>query len=180
VANTLRVAGDLDEALQISGALMASYRQAYQPGHPYLYGCDGNVSVLTRLLGDGAAAREVDQAALDALTSRLGRDHDYPLTVAISLASDLAAIGDSRAAVELGTDTLPRLRSVLGPDHPVTLGCAANLALDLAADGDQSASTQLAAEANAGLRRVLGEDHPDTLASGLGQRLEFDFDPAPF
>jgi hypothetical protein len=69
---------------------------------------------------------------------------------------------------------------VLGAEHPVTLGCAANLALDLAADGDQDAAGRLAADAKEGLRQVLGEDHPDVLTAGLGQRLEFDFDPAPF
>jgi tetratricopeptide (TPR) repeat protein len=180
VANTLRVAGELDEAFQISSDLMARYREAYQPGHPYRYGCDGNVAILTRLRGDADAARQIDQVALDALTSRLGRDHDYALTIAIALASDLAALGDAHAAAELGADTLPRLRDVLGTGHPVTLGCAANLALDLAAAGDQAAAEVLAADAREGLRRMLGEDHPDVLTAGLGQRLEFDFDPAPF
>jgi hypothetical protein len=159
---------------------MARYREAYQPGHPYLYGCDGNVAIVTRLRGNPAAAREIDQAAFDALTGRLGRDHDYPLTVGLGLASDLAALGDANAAVGLGEDLLPRLRAVLGADHPVTLGGAANLALDLAADGDQDKAAQVAADARERLRRVLGEDHPDAKAAAFGQRLEFDFDPAPF
>jgi hypothetical protein len=62
----------------------------------------------------------------------------------------------------------------------VTLGGAANLALDLAADGDQDKAAQVAADARERLRRVLGEDHPDAKAAAFGQRLEFDFDPAPF
>ena len=105
LANTLRVAGQLDEAFEIARDLMARYREAYQPGHPYLYGCDGNVAIVTRLRGNPAAAREIDQAAVDALTGRLGRDHDYPLTVGLGLASDLAALGDASAAVGLGEDT---------------------------------------------------------------------------
>ena len=180
VANTLRVAGELDEAFQISSDLMTGYRHSYQPGHPYLYGCDGNVAILMRLRGDAAAAREIDQAALDALTGRLGRDHDYSLTVALSLASDLAALGDAHAAEELGEDAVPRLRAVLGEDHPVTLGGQANLALDLAAAGDHDRAAQLAADARQRLRDTLGEEHPDARAAAFGQRLEFDFDPAPF
>jgi hypothetical protein len=82
--------------------------------------------------------------------------------------------------VELGEDTVNRLRVVLGENHPVTLGSAANLGLDLAADGDAERASQLAADAQARFRRVLGEDHPDTKAAAVGQRLEFDFDPAPF
>jgi hypothetical protein len=180
LANTLRMAGQLDEAFQIASDLISRYQEAYQPGHPYLYGCDGNVAIVTRLLGDPAAAREIDQAALAALTDRLGRDHDYPLTIELSLASDLAALGDAHAAVELGEDTLPRLRAVLGDGHPVTLGCALNLALDLAADGAQDRAAELSADAEGRMRLALGEDHPDTKAVTFGQRLEFDFDPAPF
>ncbi len=180
LANTLRVADEIDEAFEISRDVMAGYRKAYQPGHPYLYGCDGNVAILTRLHGDPAAARGIDQAALDRLMDKLGRDHDYPLTIALSLASDLAALGDVGAAAELGKDTLARLRAVLGAGHPVTLGCAANLALDLEAVGDKDRAAQLAADAQEGFRRVLGEDHPDAKAAALGRRLEFDFDPSPF
>jgi tetratricopeptide (TPR) repeat protein len=180
LANSLRVAGHLDEAFEIARDLMDRYRQAYQPGHPYLYGCDGNVAVVTRLRGNPAAAREIDQTAFDALADRLGRDHDYPLTVALSLASDHAALGDVGSAVELGEDILPRLRAVLGADHPVTLGGAANLALDLAAGGDRDKAAQLTADTRERLRQVLGEEHPDAKAAAFGQRLEFDFDPAPF
>jgi len=179
LANTLRVA-EIDEAFEISRDVMAGYRKAYQPGHPYLYGCEGNVAILTRLHGDPAAARKTDQAALDGLMEKLGRDHDYSLTIALSLASDLAALGDARAAAELGEDTLTRLRTALGPDHPVTLGSAANLALDLEAVGEKDRAAQLAADAQESLRRLLGEDHPDAKAAAFGRRLEFDFDPSPF
>ena len=179
LANTLRVA-EIDEAFEISRDVMAGYRKAYQPGHPYLYGCEGNVAILTRLHGDPAAARKTDQAALDGLMEKLGRDHDYSLTIALSLASDLAALGDARAAAKLGEDTLTRLRTALGPDHPVTLGSAANLALDLEAVGEKDRAAQLAADAQESLRRLLGEDHPDAKAAAFGRRLEFDFDPSPF
>jgi tetratricopeptide (TPR) repeat protein len=180
LGNALRVAGEIDEALQISRHVMSRYREAYQPGHPYLYSCEGNVAILERLRGHPAAAREIDQAALDGLTDRLGRDHHYTLTVALSLASDLAALGDSRAAVGLGEDTLPRLRAVLGADHPLTLACMAHLALDLTADGAQDRTAELGADARERLRQILGADHPNAKAAALGQRLEFDFDPAPF
>jgi len=180
LANTLRVAGEIDEAFEISRDGLAQYRLAYPADHPHVHGCAGNVALLTRLRGDTAGARELDEAALQALTNKLGRDHDYSLTVAHNLASDLSALDDKHAAVALGEDTLTRLRVVLGPDHPVTLGCAANLALDLAADGEREKAGQLAAEAQERFRRVLGPDHLDTKAAALGQRLEFDFDPAPF
>ena len=180
LANALRVAGEIDEAFEISRDLVAHYREAYQPGHPYLYGCDGNVAILERLRGDPVAARAIDEAALDGLTGRLGPDHHYTLTVALSLASDFGALGDCRAAVELGEDTLPRLRAVLGADHPLTLACMAHLALDLAADGVRDKAAQLGTDARERLRQVLGADHPSAKAAALGHRLEFDFDPVPF
>jgi hypothetical protein len=180
LANTLRVAGEIDEAFEIAQDVMARYRRAYPADHPHVHGCAGNVALLTRVRGNAEDALDGDRAALDALTAKLGRDHDYSLTVAHNLASDLSALGDYHAAVELGEDTVNRLRVVLGENHPVTLGSAANLGLDLAADGDEERASQLAADAQERFRRVLGEDHPDTKAAAVGQRLEFDFDPAPF
>ena len=118
-------------------------------------------------------------ASLAGLEGKLGRDHDYPLTIATNLASDLAALGETHTARELDEDTLMRLRSVLGVDHPVTLGCAANLVLDLHADGDIAQASQLASDTNDRFSRTLGAEHPDSKAATLGQRLNFDFDPPP-
>jgi len=136
-------------------------------------------NVRGRLHGEPAAARALNEVALAGLTSRLGPDHDYTLTVAQNLASDLSALGEAHAARELGEDTLGRLRVALGADHPVTMGCAANLALDTRADGAVEAADQLAREAVAGLVKALGSDHPDTAAAVRGERINVDFDPPP-
>jgi hypothetical protein len=180
LANALRVAGELDEAFQLSHDVMPRYRQAYRADHPYVHACSGNVALLTRLRGDAAGARSMNEAALEALTGKLNRDHNYPLTVAHNLAGDLAALGDFGGAVELGEDTLLRLGRVLGGDHPVTLGCAVNLSYDLAAHGDESRSAQLAVDTQRRQLAVLGADYPDTRAAARGERIHFDFDPAPF
>jgi len=127
------------------------------------------------------AARHLDEKALEGLEKRLGRDHHYTLTVAMNLASDLAALGLPEEARALGEDTLPRLRVLLGEYHPQTLGCAANLALDRIAAGDEEAGRSLQEETLERIRGTpgLGPEHPDTLVAVSGRRLDPDFDPPP-
>ena len=110
---------------------------------------------------------------------KLTRDHFYSLTVAVNLASDLAALGDATAARTLGEDTLERLRSLMGEDHFLTLNCAANLVADLRATGANDEAEHLLAETLIHYADTLGKDHSETQATAAGQRIDADFDPPP-
>ncbi len=182
LANTLRSVGGMEkiiEAHDIAVRTLKRYLEVYGEEHPYFHACGGNLALLQRLRGDAVAARSLDAKSLAGLEARLTPDHDYPLTVAVNLASDHAALGELREATDLGKATLARLRGVLGEDHPVTLGCAANLALDLRAAHAMAEADRLTADAADRFARSLGPEHPDTKAARLGERLNFDFDPPP-
>ena len=89
------------EALALAEATVARYPRVYGEDHPYNFGCLTNLALLRRVTGKPAAARELDEQALRGLTAELGPDHHFTLTVAMNLASDLAALGlptDARAS----------------------------------------------------------------------------------
>ncbi len=171
--------GQTDEALALAEAIAENYPAVYGAGHPYNYGCMGNLAMLRRLTGDPAAARRLNEAALAGLDARLGRDHLFSLVVTVNLASDLAALGETRRARALGEDSLAKLTRLLGEQHPVTLGCAANLMLDLRADGAEEEADALLAGTIGGYERTFGPDHPMTEAAAAGTRINWDFDPPP-
>ncbi len=179
LANVLRMVGDTDQALAVTGRILALYPDVYGRDHPYTYACAGNLALLRRVMGDPGGARQLNEAALEGLYERLGPDHHYSLTIATNLASDLSALGESSGARALGEDTLARLRERLGENHPLTLGCAANLVADLRTEGAVDAADRLAADTMSRYADTLGADHPDAQAARAGQRLDFDFDPPP-
>jgi tetratricopeptide (TPR) repeat protein len=167
------------EALALAEQTVAHYPSAYGADHPYNYGCQGTLAVLKRVTGNAAAARKLNEDALEGLDARLGRDHHYSLIVAMNLASDLAVLGLPQEARALGEDTLSRLRALLGDDHPQALGCAANLALDRIQSGDPAAGEELRQDTLRRYEETLPGDHPDAVVASAGMRLDPDFDPPP-
>lgn len=113
------------------------------------------------------------------LEVKLGRDHHYSLTVAINLASDLAAIGETESAYRLCSGSLRRLRALLGDSHPLTLSAAANTVADLRALGRDDEASALYNDTEERYRRTLTLDHPDAQVFLEGRRLDADFDPPP-
>jgi hypothetical protein len=99
------------------------------------------------------------------------------LTVAVNLASDLAALGEFEAACELGRDAYRRLRPLVGEQHPTTMACAANLAADLAKAGPKEEA--LREETLRNYRETRGMEHPDAVAAEECRHLDLDFDPPP-
>jgi tetratricopeptide (TPR) repeat protein len=165
------------EALALAESTVGRYPLVYGANHPYNFGCMSNLALLRRVTGDPAAARELDEQALQGLTAGLGEDHHFTLTVAMNLASDLAVLKFPEDARRLGEDTWPRLSSLLGGTHPQTLGCAANLALDRIASGDRAAGESLMAEVLRLYEETQGPEFPDAVVAADGKRLDPDFDP---
>jgi len=155
------------------------YPEVYGPGHPYNFGCNGNLALLRRLGGDAVEARRLNELALAGLDQRLTRDHAFSLVVAVNLASDLADLGETANARQLSEDSLARFTALMGKDHPFTLGCAANLGLDLRADGAESEADSLFADTMKRYENTIGLAHPDAVVAMKGGRLDFDFDPPP-
>jgi hypothetical protein len=182
LSNLLRTTSDEyhGEALAMAEATTKRYPGVYGENHPYNYGCMSNLALLRRATRDLDGALALDQRARKGLLETLGPDHHYPLTVAINLASDLAALSQPIQARRIGEDALPRLTALLGSEHPHTLACANNLALDLIASDDEAAGQALR---EATLRRYAdppyGPAFSDTLVAIEGGRLDPDFDPPP-
>jgi tetratricopeptide (TPR) repeat protein len=179
LSNLLRTMKDEyhPEALALAQVTVSRYPRVYGPNHPYNLGCMSNLALLLRVTGDPAAARDLDERALQGLTAALGQDHHFTLTVAMNLASDLARLDLPEDARRLGEDTWPRLVGLLGDVHPHTLGCAANLALDRIATGDQESGKSLMADVLRLYEDTQGPEFPDAVVAREGRRLDPDFDP---
>jgi tetratricopeptide (TPR) repeat protein len=179
LSNLLRTMSDdyHPEALALAESTVGRYPYVYGPNHPYNFGCRSNLALLRRVMGDPLTARQIDEEALDGLTTGLGRGHHFTLSVAMNLASDLAVLGLPEEARRLGEDTWPRLSSLLGAGHPHTLGCAANLALDRIATGDLESGEKLMAEVLQRYEDTQGPGFPDAVVAAQGKRLDPDFDP---
>jgi hypothetical protein len=179
VSNILRTTGKIDQALALATSTAETYPTVYGADHPYNYGCLGNLALLNRLAGNPAEACRINEIVLAGLDKRLTRNHFLSLTVAVNLASDLAAEGDFSRARLLGADCLDRLTKLFGDNHPLSLGCASNLALDLRADGAYEEADVLSARTQSGFQRTLDPEHPMADLAAAGARLDFDFDPPP-
>ena len=177
--NVQRVQGRPEKVVTLAEDTVTQYAEVYGADHPYTHGCMGGLALLRRMTDDAEAARVLDQRALDGLDARLSRNHDYSLTVAMNLASDLAALGDVTAARQLGEETLERLRRVMGENYNLTLACAVNLVADLRADGLGERADVLHEDTQRRYDHAFGHDYPDASALSDGRRLNFDFDPPP-
>jgi tetratricopeptide (TPR) repeat protein len=179
LSNLLRTMKDEyhPEALALANETVSRYPRVYGPNHPYNFGCMSNLALLLRVTGEPAAAREIDERALQGLTTALGQDHHFTLAVAMNLASDLAMLELPEDARDVGEGTWPRLVALLGDTHPHTLGCAANLALDRIATGDHESGKSLMAEVLRLYDETQGPDFPDAAVAREGKRLDPDFDP---
>jgi tetratricopeptide (TPR) repeat protein len=181
LANILRTVGEIAEAYELAAETLRLYPDIYGREHPYHYGCMGNLAILERIRDNNVErARQLNETALEGLENKLERDHHYSLTVAVNLATDLAALGDLKSAINLGRGTLRRLGVVLGEDHPATLACAANLSADLQKDGFEEEAAELFERTLDGYDRLMmGPDHPDIEAAMARRHLDLDFDPPP-
>jgi tetratricopeptide (TPR) repeat protein len=179
LSNLLRTMSEShhEEALGLAESTMERYPRVYGENHPYNYGCMTNLALLRRAMGDPAAARALDERALQGLKGVLGQDHHFTLTAAMNLASDLAALGFPEDARRLGEETLPRLTTLRGATHAHTLGCAANLALDRIAVGDEAAGNSLRQETLRLYEEIYEPDFPDRITAAERKRLDPDFDP---
>jgi tetratricopeptide (TPR) repeat protein len=167
------------EALELAQSTMALYPRVYGENHPYHYGCLTNLALLRRITGDPVSARDLDKRALDGLTSALGPEHHFTLTVAVNLASDYAALGEPGEARRIGEETSRRLTGLLGADHLHTLACTANLALDLIAAGADDTGRELRDKTLDSYASTQGFDLPDEIGAAEAWRFNADFDPPP-
>ncbi len=172
LANTARVAGDLDGAHRLLERAVARYHAVLGDEHPFTLAAAADLAGVVRAGGRYAEARTIDTEALGGLRRSVGVDHPFTLACANGLAADLLHTGEAQQAREIAADTLIRSRTVRGADHPDTVACAWNAALDA---GDDAARQQAVTR----LTKAYGEGHPVLAMVERGERLETDIDVPP-
>jgi tetratricopeptide (TPR) repeat protein len=113
--------------------------------------------------GDYAAARKLEEEALDASLRRLGDEHPDTLLVMDDLAQTMFAQGDLAGARELFEQVVETSRRVWGAEHPDTLSAMSSLAVTIHQQGDLPRARELQEEVLEAFRLVLGAEHPYTL-----------------
>jgi tetratricopeptide (TPR) repeat protein len=179
LANVLREAGLLDEAIELLERALVVFPEVYGATHPFTYASAGDLALARRLNGESDLALAIHREALAGLETSLGPKHWLTLTCEVGLVSDLATTGDTNAAAERGLTTLASLQDVLGLRHPNTLACAINLAADMTSLGRHDEAGDLRSDAEQSYAETLGLEHYVVQAALEGHRLDCDFDPSP-
>jgi tetratricopeptide (TPR) repeat protein len=175
LSNSLRVTGDLDASLRYGQRALKIYGEVFGE-HPFTLACKVDVAITLQALGRLDESEELNEEALNAMTTRLGEEHPHTLCAATTKANGFAAADRHEEARALSERVLTISRRVRGVDHPYTLGCAANHALDLEATGDSVAAIELRKETFPLFRSKLGRDHPETLNANAYRRMDADIE----
>ncbi|MBT8226724.1 MAG: tetratricopeptide repeat protein [Dactylosporangium sp.] len=178
-ANTLRIAGRLDEARIACAEAADGYTRKFGKRHWLTLAAKANQGIILRLLGELQDAYRLEKATFEQLCEILGDEHPYTLCTACNLANSLVLAHKMPKARELTSWALDVSRRVRGESHPDTLACALNAALDVRTTDGEATGQQLFAEAIQALERVLGSDHPETLDAIRGRRANSDIEPPP-
>ncbi|MFI5933649.1 FxSxx-COOH system tetratricopeptide repeat protein [Actinoplanes sp. NPDC051494] len=190
----LRLAGRYNEALDLDRRRVGILRRLYGDHDMRTTLAVTNLGVDLRLVGDAAAALELDTAK--------GHDEESLLVMARNQAWDLLELGRPGEAVEVQQSRMPRSRrhddvalakravavglrrlgrhqqaravatevyrmcqERFGPDHHLTLAAIMTYANTLRVVGDAVGARSLATEAYDRYRRLFGDQNPLTLAA---------------
>ena len=117
--------------------------------------------------GDYAAARKLQEQALEVRGRLLGKEHPDTLTAMNDLAQALNAQGELAGARQLQEQVLEASARLLGKEHPDTLRAILNLAGTLYGQGELAGARQLQEQVLEASARLLGKEHPNTLQAML-------------
>ncbi len=175
LAMALARTGRLQKAQKLLWDTWAQLRRILGDRHPFVYSCAAGLAIVLRSLGDVQTALEVDEGALNGLsTSPVGPDHYYSLFLEAGLSSDLYLLGRPDAAHRHSSRALKRTESRLGENHPVALCLRHNhLIISAAAGMPATAGGMPSTE----LAEVLGEDHPSVRTARSGGMLDCVIEP---
>lgn len=165
VAETLRMLGLLDRALEPQMQTVEIHRRAFGDEHPETLTAINSMTVLLVDLGRYDDARPLYDEVIASRRRVLGEDHPLTLESLINLGVLIHRQGRYDEAEELQRDALTGLRRVLGDDDPSTLNVMNNLAAVLSDRGKIDEAEQLYRKAWETCRRALGDEHPTTILS---------------
>ncbi|MEU6012900.1 FxSxx-COOH system tetratricopeptide repeat protein [Streptomyces sp. NPDC047515] len=169
LAADLRGLGRYDEALEMSGWVLAAYRELLGDQDSRTLNAQNNLAVSLRLLGRYEESLELNQRTLEARRQFLGQRHNWTLSSQTSYAIDLRLLGRYGDALSLQNQSVRVHRLVMGHDNPQTLGAEYNLALCHYRSGERATASALFTRVLERCERVLGEDDPLTMMFAAGQ-----------
>ncbi|MGW2182422.1 FxSxx-COOH system tetratricopeptide repeat protein [Streptomyces sp. NPDC001732] len=169
LAADLRGLGRYDEALEISGWVLADYRELLGDQDSRTLNAQNNLAVSLRLLGRYKESLELDLRTLDARRQLLRQRHTWTLSSEINYATDLRLLGRYGDALSLQNQSAQVHRRILGHDNPQTLRAEFNLALCHYRSGERARAAALFTRVLERCERVLGESHPLTMMFASGQ-----------
>ncbi|WP_406383877.1 FxSxx-COOH system tetratricopeptide repeat protein [Streptomyces sp. NBC_01618] len=169
LAADLRGLGRYDEALEMSGWILGTYRELLGDQDSRALNAQNNLGVSLRLLGRYEEALELDRRTLDARRKLLRPRHSWTLYSEINYATDLRLLGRYGEALSLQNPSVVLHRRVMGQDNPQTLRAEHNLALCQYRSGERAKAADLFTRVLERSERVLGENDPLTMMFAASQ-----------
>ncbi len=167
LANVHRQAGDLDTAMTLYQAALASAQQTLGPDHPSLADTISGLGNTELARGRIAAALAFYTQALELRTKVFGPDHPSLANLYNNLASIHATNNELPQALQRMQQALEIWQRTLGAEHPRVALALRNLAVLHRKLGQLDQTTARLNQARQIQEKTLGPDHPD-LASTLG------------
>ncbi|MFD0344484.1 FxSxx-COOH system tetratricopeptide repeat protein [Streptomyces sp. NPDC127117] len=169
LAADLRGLGRYDEALEMSGWVLAAYRELLGDQDSRTLNAQNNLAVSLRLLGRYEESLELNRRTLEARRQFLGQRHNWTLSSQTNYATDLRLLGRYSDGLSLQNQSARVHRLVLGHDNPQTLRAEYNLALCHYRSGERAKASALFTRVLERCERVLGENDPLTMMFAAGQ-----------
>jgi tetratricopeptide (TPR) repeat protein len=160
LAADLRGLGQYEEARQISGWILTSYRELLGEQDYRTLNAQNNLAVSLGLLGRYKESLDLNLRTMEARRQLLNPRHRGTLHSEINYTTDLRLLGRYGEAGSLQSQGVRMHRLLLGPDHPQTLRAEYNLALCQYRSGERGQAGALLTQVLERGERVLGEQDP--------------------
>ncbi|BCJ46938.1 hypothetical protein GCM10010168_35420 [Actinoplanes ianthinogenes] len=164
--------GEHAEARALAQRAYTAWTAAGDEEHPDSLRMAQWLGAMHFVVGDYAAARELNARTLEFCLGALGGDDEHTLLALGSVAADHWVTGDFGGALELSRTVYDRAVRNFGPDVPFTLRAARHLAVSLRLSGMSGRALQLDHQTYHHLVQIYGTDHSDSLLTRGGINLD--------
>ncbi|WP_330249763.1 HsdR family type I site-specific deoxyribonuclease [Nocardia sp. NBC_00565] len=165
LATTYRLAGRVDDAIELLERAVADKERILGLGHPDILTPRSDLALAYESAGRLSEATLLLEQTLIENESVLGPEDPETLRVRGDLAFTYRSAGRLPEAIRLFEQTVTENERVFGSDDPETLATRDNLAGAYELAGRTAESIRLFKQTLADRHRVLGSDHPHTLMS---------------
>jgi hypothetical protein len=170
IARDLREGGDYREAARAARLTRDTYSDLVREGvltsdHPQVLAQAKDFAITKRKLGDFAEALAMAEDVYDRYRLRLGEDHHYTFTAAITLANTERLADRPEQSAKRIEDVAGPYTAILGETHPFSYGMMLNLAAARRFRGELGLARDLLEKSTAGLTDRLSSEHHLTLMS---------------